>query len=120
MLFSNNRPILCNFVLRPDGTAIVMTLNRRTVLELVRRLASVRRAPDTSGEVPVRRYALPELRAELQAALGPARIRVRPVFVFPRPLRWLEGVLGAIPGLRRLAMPLAVSFVLVAERQAPA
>jgi 2-polyprenyl-3-methyl-5-hydroxy-6-metoxy-1,4-benzoquinol methylase len=101
-------------VQRPGGTLFLMTLNRFTVLQLLRwLLPRVRRAGDPEAEaVRLRRYGVGELKALAGKLFPGSRLRAFPVYVFPRGLHWLEPLLTNLPVVRVLAFPLAVSFLL--------
>jgi 2-polyprenyl-3-methyl-5-hydroxy-6-metoxy-1,4-benzoquinol methylase len=101
-------------VQKPGGTLFLMTLNRFTVLQFLRWLLPGARAADDpeTATVRLRRYGVWELKQMARRLFPGCRTRAFPVFVFPRGFRWLEPLLTQVPGLRILAFPLAVSFLL--------
>jgi len=90
-----------------------MTLNRNTVLEVVRRrLPSLwRKHALLQEEIRLRRFSCNELRREVQAVAPAARVAFTPVFVFPRRLAVAERLLAGLGPAGAAAFPLAVDLM---------
>ena len=101
-------------VLKPGGTVFLMTLNRFTVLQLLRRLLPlVRKNGDSEPEaVRLRRYGVRELTNMAGEFFPGSRMCAFPVYAFPRGFRWLEPLITHLPVIRTLAFPLAIAFLL--------
>ncbi|MFA5206980.1 MAG: class I SAM-dependent methyltransferase [Lentisphaeria bacterium] len=100
-------------ILRPGGTGIIMTLNRNTVLEVVRRrLPSLwRKHALLQEEVRLRRFSCNELRRGVRAVAPAARVAFTPVFVFPRRLAVAERLLAGLGPAGAAAFPLAIDLM---------
>jgi SAM-dependent methyltransferase len=109
----------CCRAVAPTGTVVIMTLNRKTIPETLRTVCPwPRPAPEGDPAIQLRRYSSEDIRRIVHKHLPDARIRVRPVCVFSPSRRAAESWANACPGTPAMTMPLAVSFTVVAERQA--
>jgi ubiquinone/menaquinone biosynthesis C-methylase UbiE len=110
----------CRRVLRPSGVLVLMTLNRHTLLQALRRLVPAWRPDSLPADLETRRYGAGEVCRTLQALAPGCRITVHPVHVMPRLLRWCESLLQRLGSAGAPCLSLAVSFALVAELSAAA
>lgn len=101
-------------VLRPGGVFLLMTLNRHTVLQAARGVASAcrRRRGLQAPDVDLRRFSAGELCRDIRREAAAAQIEVAPVFVLPGPLALAERLLCRLGPAANLARPLAIDLFL--------
>jgi len=104
-------------ILRPGGVLLLMTLNRHTVLEAMRRIAPAcnRRRRLAAPEVRLRRFSRRELYDGVLREAPGARMDVSPVFVFPRSMARAEGLAARLGTVANLAGPLAVDLLVTVK-----
>jgi len=106
----------CSRIVKPDGTLVLMTLNRRTCLQLFRSLAPRFNPESGNDTLDLHRFTVGELTRQITYAMPRSRVQVDPVFIFPGSLRRIESLFVNNPVLGRLGLPLAVSFALTVHR----
>jgi SAM-dependent methyltransferase len=112
-------------VTRPGGRLYIVTLNRFSLHGLVGHILATLRAWRQGSLIP-RKHAIrrrPATLGAVAARAGAGVREIRGVYLWPRPLRFLESLFGALDRIRwgrrgpALLLPFANAFLIVLERE---